>query len=262
MLNISEKAKQGLPLNDIEIIDAHNHMGHFREFNIPQNSAEGMLESMDSLGIDKCMVTHHAAAIGPDFKFGNDQVIEAVKRYPDRFMGYVTINPHYPEEIVEELDRCFSVEGMKAIKVHPEYHQCSIDDSNYQDVYEYADANKLPVLSHVWGLSQVEIINNLAKKYPNAIFIMGHGGAKAKAMEYAIEVMKKRENTVIDIAISASPQGNIEWLVDQIGSKRLLFGSDMPFYDPSFTFGRLALADISDEEKKDIFARNIKRIIK
>lgn len=261
MDRIAEKVKKGLPLDDVLIWDSHNHLGHFREFNVPGNTAEGMLESMNNLGIDKVFVTAHMAAIGPDFKSGNNQVINAIKKYPDRFMGYVTINPSYHNEIVDELDRCFAIEGMNGIKLHPDVHGCPIDYKNYDLVYEYANEYKLPVLIHVWGRGQVAIIDKLAAKYPEVRFLMGHGGAKAKAMEDAVEIMKKHKNVYADVAISSAPQGNVEWYVDEIGSEKILFGTDMPFYSPNFTLGRVALAEISEDDKRNILGINLRRIL-
>lgn len=261
MKSMLENAKRGLPFNDILIIDIHNHIGAFSQFNIPANSAEGMLVSMDTLGIDKAFITPHVAAIGADFKYGNDMVIETVRKYPERFIGYVTINPSYVEEIKDEIERCFSVKGIKGIKLHPSSHGCPIDHKNYQTVYEIADEKRYPILIHVWGKDEVAIINRLAPKYPGAQFIMGHGGAEARAMEDASEVINRHNNAYVDTAISMAPQGNIEWFVKESGSKKILFGTDMPFYDPRHTFGRVAMADISDDEKRDIFGLNAKRLL-
>jgi len=47
-----EKARKGQPLDDVFIIDSHCHMGPFYRFNAPRNDSEGMLESMNALGVD------------------------------------------------------------------------------------------------------------------------------------------------------------------------------------------------------------------
>ena len=79
-----------------------------KAFHASNNSAEGMLVSMDYLGIDKVCITSHSS-IGPNYRYGNDVVRDAVTRYPDRFMGYVTLNPNYHEDIKNELDRCLAI---------------------------------------------------------------------------------------------------------------------------------------------------------
>lgn len=142
MNEIIEKAKRGLPLDDFFVIDCHCHMGYWHNFSIPENSAEGMLKSMDALGINVVCPASNSS-IGPNYKYGNDMVIQAVLKYPNRFAGYVTISPHYPEDIKHELDRCFSVPGMRGIKIHPSSHRCPIDYKNYRIVYETANENSV-----------------------------------------------------------------------------------------------------------------------
>jgi len=163
MIEIIEQAKEGLPLDDIFIIDSHCHMGYWHNFNVPENSAEGMLKSMDTLGINIACTTAHSS-IGPNYKYGNDMVIDAVLKYPDRFVGYVTISPHYPEDIKNEMERCFSIPGMRGIKLHPSSHRCPIDYKNYHIVYNTADEMHYPVLIHVFSRGDVAIIDKLASE--------------------------------------------------------------------------------------------------
>lgn len=261
MSSIYEKAKKGLPLDDILIIDCHCHLGFFHNFSLPHGTAEDMLESMNALGVNMAFITPHAASVGPDYKYGNDLAIETISKYPDRFIGYVTLNPHYPEDMVNEMDRCFAVPGMKGIKLHPGYHGCPIDYKNYHVAYERANERKYPVLIHVWGMGDVMTIDKLAGQYPEIRFIMGHSGADVRAMEKAIDVVNKHKNVYADLAISLAREGNVEWLSREMSSKKVLYATDMPFFDPRPAFGRVAMAELSDEEKKDIFGLNMKRIL-
>lgn len=259
-MDIIDRVRRGLPLSDILIIDCHNHIGPWKAFKVPYGSAEGMLMSMDELGIDKVCVTAHAS-IGPDYRYGNDVVKEAVERYPDRFLGYVTVNPNYPEDMENELKRCLSIKGFIGIKMHPSCHGSAVDNCNFNAAFELADERKLPLLIHVWGRDDVAAIDRLSSRYPHAQFIMAHAGGDVKSMKYALDVVNRHENVYVDVAISLAYEGNVEWFVREIGSKKVLFGTDMPFLDPRPTFGRVAMADISDEEKKDIFGLNMKRLI-
>ena len=53
----------------------------------------------------------------------------------------------------------------------------------------------------------------------------------------------------------------IEFFVKEVGSERVTFGTDNPFIDPRPQIGRVGLADISSDEKLNIFGRNIRRYI-
>ena len=259
-MNMKELAERGLPLNDVLIIDCHSHIGHWQHFNVPRGSAEGMLISMDSLGIDTACVTAHAS-IGPDYIYGNNMVMKAAEKFPDRFAGYITVNPNYPEDIRNELDRGFSAVGMIGMKLHPACHGRPMDHKNYHIVYEAANNRKCIVLIHVWGKSSVNDVDRIAGSYPDASFIMGHAGADIDAMELAVDVVGRHDNVYVDLAISRVREGNVEWFVKEMGSDKILFGTHMPFFDPRPCFGRLVYSDISDIEKRNIFGLNMERLL-
>ncbi len=262
MTEMADKAKNGLPIDGFTIIDSHDHLGRWFAFYVPGGGTiERMIARMDRTGIQKVCVTAHSS-IGPDYVYGNNLVMEAIRRHPDRVIGYVTINPNYPEDIPHELDRCFAVKGFRGIKLHPCCHSQEVDYKNYAPVYEEADRRGCPVLIHVWGAANVREVDGLAPKYPNAKFIMAHTGGDIKSMELALDVINRHENVYGDLALSTPAEGNVEWLVREVGSKKILFGTDMPFYDPSHVVARVAMADISDEQKKDIFGRNISALMK
>ncbi len=189
--------------------------------------------------------------------------MDALKRYPDRVIGYVTVNPNYPEDMKHELDRCFAVPGFRAIKLHPDCHGQPVDCSGYNAAFEEAEKRGCPILIHTWGSANVSQVDGLAARFPHAVFIMAHmGGCDVRDMVKAVNVVNRRPNVYGDLALSRSVEGNVEWLVKEIGSDRILFGTDMPFYDPSHVITRVALADITDEEKKNIFYRNAAKLMK
>ena len=262
MNSIYEKAKRGIPLEDILIIDCHAHIGYYGLMRLPDCFEEGILDSLDRLGIDIACIVASLSSIVADYRYGNDMVVEAVSKYPERFIGFTLCNPHYPEDMKNELDRCFAVKGIKGIKLYPAGHGCTPDYKSYHIAYETADERKCPVLFHTWGAGDIACIDKLAGQYPGANFIMGHaGGFDVRAMEKAIDAVNRHDNVYVDLVISNTYEGNVEWFVKEMGSKKVLFGTDVPFIDPTPNFGRIAMARISDEEKRDIFGLNMKKLL-
>jgi predicted TIM-barrel fold metal-dependent hydrolase len=258
-MSFYDRARRGLPIDDALIIDCHDHIGFMQNFHISSNTAEGMLESMDALGIDSVCVAAHAS-IGPDYRYGNDIVIDAISRYPGRFYGYVTVNPNYEDDMGNELDRCFAIPGFIGIKLHPDLHGSAIDNKNYRMAYETADERRCPILIHVWGKSEVAVVDRLAGQYPDARFIMGHAGGDVSGMTDAIDVVNRHNNVYADLAISFAFEGNVEWLVGEMGAGKILFGTDMPFIDPRSAVARVAMAEISDDDKRAVFGLNMKKL--
>ena len=259
--SIYSKARAGLPLDGVSVIDAHAHLGYMHLFHVPCATAESLLPDMDALGID-CACISAFSSLTADYRYGNNLVMEAVAKYPDRFIGYVAVNPNYAEDMRNELDRCFAAAGMMAIKLHPALHGHPPDHMHYRAAFEMADENEMTVLVHTWGAGDVAGVDRIAGLYPGANFIMGHSGADIRAMEATIDIVNKRDNVLADLTISLTHEGNVEWFVKEMGSEKILFGSDMPYFSPCPNLGRIAMARIGEEDKRNILGRNMKKLLK
>ena len=107
-----------------------------------------------------------------DYRVGNDRVADAVAAYPERLVGFLVINPHYPDRIENELSRCIDASDMKGIKLHPAAHKYPTDGPNYQPVWEFANAHRMPILIH----GDTAAMGGLAARYPDTAFLNAHSG--------------------------------------------------------------------------------------
>ena len=261
MSELKEKVSKGIPLTDELVIDSHCHMGLWQNFNLFKGDAAGMVSRMDRMGVNACIAAHHAS-IGPDYIYGNSEVLKAMSDFPGRIYGYATVNPNYPEqEIIAEMDRCIAA-GMIGIKLHPSLHDCPVDGNKYAPVWEYANEHSLPLLSHteVGGPNPVCAFEKLAELYPNVTILLGHSGFGSKGADAAIETVSKYPNIYAELAGSTLVYGTLERMVRSIGADRIIFGTDLPFMDSRPQLGRVAFAKITGEEKRLILGGNAKRI--
>jgi len=242
------------------VIDCHAHMGPCLGFDCPGSSVEEMVKTMDRVGIEKACVSHNLA-IGPDFKLGNRLVHEAVKKYPNRFIGYAVINPNYPEDIENELDLCFRDYGMRAIKFHGELHKYALDGENYRRVLDFAESESLTILCH--GLGKFKTLCELSSEYKNVNFLIAHYGTwDMRTLPEVIEVASKAPNVFLDSSGSVDWFGGFDEVVLKVGDKKMLFGSDFPWGNLPFTMGRVLLSRISDEKKRRILGENANAILR
>lgn len=260
-MTILEMVKNGKPLDEFFIIDSHCHMGPFKSNYIPDGSPQAIINSMDRLGINIACVSHDAS-LGTDYRWGNDRIIEAAGQFPGRFFAWCTINPFYKEDTQNELDRCFANQYVKGVKLHPHIHKRTMEYGSYIPVYEYAAQKKCPILVHVYSMEEVRNMDRFAAEYPDAVFIMAHAGGEYANMEKAIDVINRRANIFADLAVSRNWERNVEWLAAEVGSGKLLFGSDIPFFSQIPTIARIAMAEIGEDDKKNILGLNMKRILK
>ena len=56
-------------------------------------------------------------------------------------------------------------------------------------------------------------------------------------------------------------RGAIEALVSGAGSNRMLFGTDLPWFDPHHAIGSLLSASISDDDRHNICHRNAEKLL-
>ena len=53
----------------------------------------------------------------------------------------------------------------------------------------------------------------------------------------------------------------LETVVKTIGADRVLFGSQMPYWDPSLPIGMLNYAELANEQKQQIAGGNLQRLL-
>ncbi len=233
--------------------DCHGHLGgHAAHYHLPDCDLEGIVRELDRFGTQKICVFSFAG-VNSDETFGNDYVAEAVRRYPEKFIGFTLLNPHRGrDEMLRELERGARL-GLRGIKLIP-YYQGYPEEGPLIDVAcQWAHERRQIILNHVWGSpAQVE---RLVSTYSGACFITGH-----TTTDYA-EIMKRFANLYICSCPLCEPRA-CEEVVAKIGADRLLFGSDLQDLPIAWGLGPILFARISPAEKALILGGNLQYILK
>lgn len=253
--SIFRAAIEGRPL-PARIIDAHGHLGPYKNFPMPESDPGGLLSFMDRINTERMAISATEAACGVDYRWGNDRVIDAVRCHPGRFIGYCTLFPGEPEGGLHELLRC-EKRGLRAIKIHSG-HDVPYDAEAYCAAYRYADRKGYPLLAHTWGKPHLEVIDRLARSFKRIKWILGHSGSCDR--EWYVRTAKRRSNVFLEPCASMARHGVVEYFVREVGPERVLYGSDSPFYASTQQIGRVALARISEKDKRRILGLNAARI--
>jgi predicted TIM-barrel fold metal-dependent hydrolase len=258
--DVMASLRQGEPLTRPLVIDAHCHMGLGKFAILPHDPAE-MISLADKVGVDVLCVSH-MASIGPDCRYGNDLVAEGIRDFPDRFVGLAVANPRYPDDVEPELARCFGELGFKGIKIHATAHgEYPPDGSGYDPVWRYSERFKSPVLIDVPN-GGYEKLDNVCKKFPQARIMLAHSGGSYEMADKSIKLAKEHPNVYLEITYTPRPYGMIEYLVEQIGAERVLYGSDWAFRDPRSQIGWAGYARISLPDKEKILGGNMSRLLR
>ncbi|QEH41845.1 amidohydrolase family protein [Chitinophaga sp. XS-30] len=250
-------------------LDAHVHLG------LSKDGPEVNVDFAERLGIDRMFISKPVTS-GPatpdDFRAANDVILKAMKRYPGKLTGMLTLNPAYPKASLEEIKRCTG-EGMTGIKV---YHQVKINDPLFYPVIERLIDLKMIMLMHAEATlgiagyrmkydqgikpnaSRPEDFVEAAARYPEAMLQYAHIGG-GPDWEYACKLLKNSPNVYIDVSGSNNENNMVEFAVKCVGADRILFGSDNMYYQ---SVGKIIDARLTEEEKRKIFFDNYYNILK
>ena len=102
------------------------------------------------------------------------------------------------------------------------------------------------------------LFEEVLSRHPELKIILGHAGAKDYYYFKVIDMMKKNngKNLFVDIAGDIFYRGMLELFVRELGSTKILFGTDSPWADPLLTVLYVLDSKISAEDKENIFYNN------
>ena len=148
------------------------------------------------------------------------------------------------------------------LKLLASYHGLPWDDVGFRGAWEFANERGLIVLGHTWGGSRIdgpEQVRKAAERYPDVRLLLGHcihGDWGA-----AVDIAREFPNVYLELTAVPRYRGPIERFVAEGLSRKLLFGTDIPWFDPHHAIGAILSAEISDDVRHDIFHRNAERLL-
>jgi predicted TIM-barrel fold metal-dependent hydrolase len=251
-------------------LDAHMHVcGGGQRF--LGCDVESVIDAADRLEIEQLAcsipITGGRWATPEEVRRCNDGLLEAMRRYPKRILGYCFLNPGYGREALKELDRCVLGERMVGVKL---YNQYKINDPVVFPIIERTIELGVPILCHAGRLvtdadiAQQPLTSHAADfvdaggRYPDAMIIHGHiaGGGD---WQWTLKVLRAAPPSIyLDTSGSVMDAGLLERCVREFGDDRMLFGTDMAMEG---NVARVRDADISDAQREKIFFRNFEAIL-
>lgn len=200
----------------------------------------------------------------------HQDVVDLVKRDPERFYKFFWFNPNIDSEQEERSYKILETHfknGFCGVKIHSGIHLVKIPRDIMKLASFMQEFNKnyplfvhfTPKFSAFGGISSKDIAK-LARLFPDLQIIVGHAGL---AMEFAIDfglTLKQYKNVYFETSCSI-PYALFS-LIKTIGHKRLLFGSDAPVTNPlQLEIDKILCLPIIDDQKQDIFYNNTNNML-
>lgn len=215
-----------------------------------------LLISMDDAAVGRSII--FSAATKPEqVQSINDYIASLVRAYPERFTGFGTLHPDFPD-IPAEMERIRSL-GLKGLKFHPDFQQIRIDAPEMNVIYEAAGT--MPILFHVgdrrFDYSSPRRVVSLLERFPGINIAAAHMGGYSE-WENAWKYLIGRKDVYLDISstIGLIPAEEVRRMVDAHGADRVLFASDYPSVNQTQAIADVMSLGLDDEALELIFWKN------
>ena len=207
-------------------------------------TAEDLIHAMDEDGVDRSV----AMGIGwtdPGLaRDANDYIIESVRNYPDRIVGFCSVNPARGERSAREVERCARAGLIGIGELHADTQGFDLGDASTMcPLLEVADQYGLIITAHTSepvghlyhgkGHTTPDVIMRFienARNYPNVKIVCAHWGGGLPFYALMPEVKNALRNVWFDTAASPflySPQ-IFPTVSDLVGADKILLASDFP----------------------------------
>lgn len=264
--------------NHMTIIDTHAHFAvqenKVKEMNLPENRHEAKVFMADLLNMKKlvgtrngliedsnmledymeCMETNNISVswvhqlsfkniLGYDV-LSNEQIAEAVRRYPQKLRGFAGVDPYQGKDAVKELEYAIKDLRLHGFKLNPnDYSGFDLNDQEkLYPLYEKCCELNIPVSVHT-GITPGSIfrmrhnypllLDDVAVDFPELTIIVEHMGYPWNDLCYYMVGRHKNmyitTTAVANILIHTKPNIFVMELlkmISQFGSGKILWGSD------------------------------------
>lgn len=256
-------------------IDVHAHYGTYIRADAPSllndwvsGDAATVVDRATRAGVRLTVVSPLSGLLPrgeADAVAANVQADGIVRQTPE-LRQWVILHPHQPDTFSQAAE-LLAEPHCVGIKIHPEEHRYEIREHGAR-LFELAARHNAVVLAHSGDpFSWPRDFLPFADEYPNVRLILAHlGNGGGAAGDPSLQVRAIQEcrhgNVYVDTSSARSIlPGLVEWAVSEIGSERILFGTDTPLYSTAMQRARIDSAHISDEQKADILFRNAEQLL-
>ena len=238
------------------------------------STAEELVAAMDDSQVDMAVVM----GIGwTDMKMAamaNNYILQSVQRFPNRLIGFCSVNPAWGREAIRELERC-AARGARGIgELHPDTQGLDLSNEPWMAPLMTA-ARDLgwPVLTHSSepvghlyagkGTTTPGALYDFFTRFPENTIVCAHWGGGLPFYHLMPEVAEAAGNVYYDTA--ASPflyrQDIFDTVARLTGPGKVLFGTDFPLIRHSQLLKQMEAAPFSQVDRKNILGRNAEALL-
>ena len=237
-------------------------------------TAEELIAGMDEAGVDLSVALNIGWVSQELCVKTNDYILDSVSRYPDRLIGFCSIQPKAGDAAIAELERCAKAGAKGVGEMKSDIQGFDLKDAaTMKSIVDTMVEHNLILLTHSSepvghqyigkGSITPDILYSFILNSPDLRLVCAHWGGGLPFYALMPEVAKALTNVFFDTAATVflyQPQ-IFKQVSDIIGSSRILFGSDYPLISQSRIITQIQSTELSKEDKSKILGGNAQKLL-
>ncbi len=241
------------------IIDFHTHVDEAEIYGWI-DPPEKLIPLLDGAGISKAVVMTYVDLPGGG-QAALDYIADAVRRYPDRLIGFVRLDPNHRRAARDAVDRAVLELGFRGVKLHPTTTLAHPNGDATVELMRRCGELGVPVLFHCGDdpYTTPQAIEAGAARAAETSIVMGHMGGYFH-VDDAIAAAERLPNLYLETSAMPYPQ-KIAQAVERIGAERVVFGSDGPGCNPTLEVQKVRMLRLDPRAERLVLGGTAARLL-
>ena len=237
-------------------------------------TAEELIASMDKNGIDLSVALNigwesHKLCVAT-----NDYILDSISRYPDRLIGFCSIQPKAGDAAIIELERCAKAGARGIGEMRSDVQGFDLADKTImKPLVDAAMKHNLIFLTHSSepvghqyigkGSITPDVLYSFILSFPDLKLVCAHWGGGLPFYALMPEVAQMLTNVFFDTAATVflyQPQ-IFPQVSDIMGSDKILFGSDYPLISQNRIMAQIQSLELAKRDKTKILGGNALKLL-
>lgn len=249
------------------IIDFHTHPFADESRNVcfyPNIvSADNFKAYIKAAGIDRiCGSVIYKTEDFEEIKRLNREALSLRELWGDFYIPGIHIHPCYAEESVKETE-LMAEKGVKLIgELVPYYNGWHfLYDEALREIYRAAERAEMVISIHTDDKTDMDGLERAVREFKNLKFAAAHPHQKTHYYRHT-EMLKKYDNYYLDLSGTGLFRfGMLKTLVNNVGSEKILFGTDFPITNPKMYVEAVLFENLKEGDLENIFYKNSERLL-
>jgi predicted TIM-barrel fold metal-dependent hydrolase len=273
------------------IIDGHVHPTLFVDAGWSRNPApvEKIIKHMDGphlvldheyrIDMAVCQpaaweTIYHVENHGYSFVEQHSYISQSIKRYPDRLVGCMNLNPRFGvDKGLEVLEDFVKNSRYRALKLHANHHVYRPETAHklLDPIFDKASRLRIPVLIHTGDtpFSAPAQWADYVERYTEVNIVLCHYATQMISYAYEAMYLASKNNNLF-LEVGWAPESRLREGVQKLGADRFIFGTDTPpnemtawlkmvealTYEPPFGI------NLNEEDLFKILGGNMRRLLR